>query len=125
RFDREVDVEIVEVRARIDVGEHFAAPFRGETALLHVAVEALRDAVDAAPDARLVDVVEEHLMPLGGEDLRDPAAHLARADDQNAHSGHLHQHGVALPAAAADRRDPQTAAAPAQLLHDRPHDARA
>ena len=100
RFDRERDVEIVEVRARIDVLEHAAALLGRHPAFLHVAFEPFGDAVDAARDARLVDVVEQHLVPVHREHLSDAGAHLAGADDH-----HAHRAALSRPARAARRLD--------------------
>jgi len=81
RFDRERDVEVVQTRPHVDVFEHGPALLRGHPAAFDVAVEQLRDPVEPALDATLVDVVEQHLVPVLRKHLRDAGPHLPRSDD--------------------------------------------
>ena len=85
-FDHQCDVEILEVRTGVDMFEHAAACLARHPAFFHVAVEAFRDAVDPTFDAHLINVVEEHLVPVHRKHLCDTGTHLPGTDDHQSHA---------------------------------------
>ena len=81
---------------RLDPGEHVVGV---GPALLRELAEAAAHRLQPALDGARRRVVERDAPARAGDDLRDPAAHLARADDEDV----LEVHGAEATAAAALR----------------------
>ena len=64
----------------------------GGAALRLELLEALPHAGEATLDRAGKGIVEQHLAPGGGDDLGDPGAHLAGADDEDALEAHRREH---------------------------------